>query len=145
MLKDQKSLGSGLLFIILGGGMILYSLRTLATGTALRMGPGYFPMMIGVCLLGLGALVILSAKGESRIDLPHWPWRQIIMVAAAILIFAIGLDRIGFLASALAMAFVTALARRETPIWQAAVIAVAITAFCTAVFYWGLGIPFQLY
>lgn len=145
MLKDQRSLGAGLIFMLLGGGMIVNTLSTLEAGTALKMGPGYFPLLIGTCLAGLGALVVLSAKGESRIDLPSWPWRQIVMVVGAILIFAFGLDRIGFLASAFLMTFITAMARKETRIWQAAVIAAAITLFCTAVFFWGLGIPFQLY
>lgn len=145
MVKDEKSLGSGLIFVGLGAGLVLYSWLTLETGSALRMGPGYFPTAIGICLVIVGVCVLASMTAPSRVLFREWPWRQIVLVTAAIAIFAVGLDTIGFLASSLLMTFVTAIARKETPLWQAAVIAVAITLFCTAVFYWGLGIPFRLY
>lgn len=145
MTNDQKSLGAGLAFLSLGGGLLLYAYLTLEMGTARQMGPGYFPRFVSLCLLVLGAAIIFASGPASRIDLRHWPLRQIGMVAAAILIFAVGLDRVGFLASAFAMAFVTAKARKETSLWQATVIALAITVFCTVVFREGLGIPFRLY
>lgn len=145
MVKDEKSLGSGLIFIGLGGGLILYSLATLDTGTGLRMGPGYFPVAIGACLVTIGAAVLFSMRGLTRIAARAWPWREILMILGGILIFAFGLKYLGFWAASFLMVFITARARRETGTLQAAVIAVAITFFSTAVFVWGLGIPFRLY
>ncbi|CAH1653552.1 tripartite tricarboxylate transporter TctB family protein [Chelatococcus asaccharovorans] len=145
MIKDQKSLGAGLMFMLMGGGLILYALLTLDSGTARKMGPGYFPVMIGSFLLVIGVLVTAQQSNVSRIAIRSWPWRQITLVTAAILIFAVGLERLGFLAATFAMAFVASLADERTEYPGAALIGAAITIFCTAVFYWGLGIPFKLY
>lgn len=144
MLKDEKSLASGLIFIALGGGLIVYALFTLQTGTSLRMGPGYFPIMIGACLVVIGGAIIATMKGESRILFRNWPWRAIALILASVLIFAVGLDRMGFLPSCFLMVLVAAMARWETTLPTAIAVAVAITAFATAVFIWGLGLPMQL-
>ena len=145
MTKDQKSLGAGLAFILLGGVLLFYAHAALDMGTARRMGPGYFPRMVALGLVLIGAMVIATAKGITHVDLRHWPLRQMAMVSVAVLVFAVGLDRIGFLASAFAMTLIATKARRETKLHHAALIAAAITVFCAVVFRFGLGIPFRLY
>lgn len=145
MLRDQKSLGAGLAFILLGIALLLYGYSTLNTGTARNMGPGYFPRLISIFLIVIGAAVILTAKTPSKIQLPNWPLRQIALVLIAILVFASSLKYIGFLGAAFAMSFISAKARKETGFLQAVLIAAGVTLFCTVIFRFGLGIPFQLY
>lgn len=145
MLKDEKAIFSGLFFLLLGGGLTLYSLLTLRTGSALSMGPGFFPVSIGVCLVICGLATFVSAGSKTTVNFKRWPWRQILMILAAIVLFAVGLDYVGFLAACFMLVFLTALARRETSLLHAAITALAMTAFSTAVFVWALNIPFKLY
>jgi hypothetical protein len=115
-------------------------------GTARNMGPGYFPRLIAISLIIIGSAVILTtARGATKIDLSNWPLRQITLVLLAILIFAGSLQYLGFLAAAFGMALVAAKARKETSLAHAILIAAGVTLFCTVVFRFGLGIPFQLY
>lgn len=144
MLKDQRSLFSGLLFLTFGVVLIVYSLATLETGTVARMGPGFMPILYGSGLLLIGAAVIVTGNEQVRIAPGNWPWRSILFLSAGILWFALALKPLGFLLATLGMVFLSALARRGSSLITAAIIATTITAFCTAIFIYALGIPLPL-
>ena len=105
------------------------------------MGPGYFPMLSGGAMMIVGVLILVTAKGETRIAIREWPWRAILMIGVGVLVFALGLRRVGFVPSSFAMLFIVSLASRRTQLLPAAVTAAALTALCGVVFIWGLGIP----
>ena len=50
MIRDEKSATAGMIFLMLGGWFVYQSITTLRVGEALRMGPGYFPMLSGGAL-----------------------------------------------------------------------------------------------
>ena len=58
MIKSQKDFFAGLLFLVLGVAFALGA-QTYNVGTGARMGPGYFPLMLGVVLALLGAIEII--------------------------------------------------------------------------------------
>ena len=60
MIKDQRDFWAGLMFMAFGGFFCLYSVYNYNIGTAFRMGPGYFPMLLGGFLFFLGFLLRLS-------------------------------------------------------------------------------------
>lgn len=144
-MKDEKSAVTGFLFLVMGCGLVAYSLATLEMGTVLRMGPGFFPIVVGSGLALCGLAVLVTMGTASQISWSEWPWREIICIVAAILIFALTLPYLGFLAACFLMVFVAACARRQTSFLQAATIAVSMTAFCTVVFVWAIGVPLRLY
>lgn len=145
MFKDQKSTGSGLVFLAIGGGLVLYALATLETGTASQMGPGFFPVCIGICLVVTGGLVLLTGGEESRIAFRSWPWREMAIILTGIVGFAVLLRPAGFAPACFLLVLIAAKARRETGWPLAALIAASLTAFCGLVFIGGLGIPFRLF
>ena len=48
-IKSQKDFFSGLMFLVIGGAFALGA-TSYTLGTSARMGPGYFPMMLGVIM-----------------------------------------------------------------------------------------------
>jgi len=64
-IRSQKDFASGLMFILVGLGFSFVA-RGYSMGTAAKMGPGYFPFLLGLVLALLGAVVTigaLSSKG----------------------------------------------------------------------------------
>ena len=90
-IKSQKDFFAGLLFLVVGIAFALGA-RTYNVGTGARMGPGYFPMMLGIVLAVLGAVEVVKAllvgkKGGDKIG--SWAWRPIIFVLGANLAFGV--------------------------------------------------------
>ena len=88
-IKSQKDFYPGLLFLGLGiafaGGALGYKL-----GTASRMGPGYFPFLLGCLMTGLGLVItikalVVEAEGHGRIG--EWAWRPLVFVLCSNLVF----------------------------------------------------------
>jgi len=59
-IKSQKDFFSGLLFTVVGASFA-YGATSYTIGTGARMGPGYFPLMLGVILALIGAVILFKA------------------------------------------------------------------------------------
>jgi hypothetical protein len=85
-IKSPKDFWAGLMFIGVGGFFMVWALTHYQMGTAVRMGPAYFPTVLGGLLLFLGVLVLmqgLSMQG-APLSLPF----HIGHFIAAIVVFA---------------------------------------------------------
>ena len=103
-------------------------------GTLLRMGPGYFPMLLGTLLLALGA--VLTARGLRRhgepITLPRL--RPIAFVSAAVSLFALTLPTFGLAPAIILLVVVSACASPVRRPITIALLAIGLTAFAYVVF-----------
>ena len=91
LIKSQKDFFAGLLFLVLGLAFALGA-RTYNVGTGARMGPGYFPLMLGIVLALLGAIEIVKAlvtgkPGGDKIG--KWVWRPVGYIVGSNLAFGI--------------------------------------------------------
>ena len=90
-IKSQKDFFSGLMFTVIGGSFA-YGASSYTVGTGARMGPGYFPLVLGVILALLGAvimfksLVVETADGEK---IGAWAWKPLFYIIAGNLLFGI--------------------------------------------------------
>lgn len=99
-IKSQKDFFSGLMFMLVGGafawGATMYNV-----GTGARMGPGYFPLVLGVVLAILGAAITFKAlvvETETGDKIGAWAWRPIFFVLGANLLFGVmlgGVPKLG--------------------------------------------------
>lgn len=90
-IKSQKDFFAGLLFLVVGIAFALGA-RNYNMGTGARMGPGYFPFMLGVVLAVLGAIEIVKALIIGKNDgdkIGKWAWRPIVFVLGANLAFGV--------------------------------------------------------
>ena len=100
MIKSQKDFFSGLMFAIIGGGFA-WGATNYSIGTGARMGPGYFPLLLGILLAVLGAFTVFYSLIEHTEDgdkIGTFAWRPIIYILGANFIFGIllaGLPRLG--------------------------------------------------
>ncbi len=99
-IKSQKDFFSGLLYMA-AGVAFAWGATTYTVGSGARMGPGYFPLMLGVLLAGLGSIIVfksLVVETEDGDKVGSWAWRPVGFIVAANLAFGVllgGLPSIG--------------------------------------------------
>ncbi len=111
-LRNNKDLLAGLLFILIGGFASVVA-RGYPMGSAMRMGPGYFPTVLGGILCLFGAYLTVRGIRSARKCAIGWNWQPVALLTLAIVLFGFIMVRLGLIPALLAMFFVSALAGRE--------------------------------
>jgi hypothetical protein len=100
MIKSQQDFYSGLMFTLVGGAFA-WGATSYSIGTGARMGPGYFPLLLGVFLAILGAVITFYSLVEHTEDgepIGQFAWRPIVYILGANVVFGIllaGLPKFG--------------------------------------------------
>jgi hypothetical protein len=122
--------------------------RNYAMGTLRQMGPGYFPVALGILLIFLGILIAGTAStggGESEeAALPHSEWRGWICIIAGPVLFIILGSFTGMALAIFACVFVAALGDRQTTLRGATILAACVTVFGVLLFSYLLKIPMPI-
>ncbi len=98
--KSQKDFFSGLMFGAVGGAFA-WGATTYNVGEGARMGPGYFPLMLGIVLALMGVVIMFQAMTVETEDgdrIGKWAWKPLAYVLGANLAFGVllgGLPSIG--------------------------------------------------
>jgi len=143
-LRDNRDFLAGLLFIILGGLAVVFA-RDYPIGSAMRMGPGYFPTVLGAILLLFGGYVMLRGIRSREKVKGEWGWRPLALITLSIVLFGFLLDRLGLIPAIIALFFAAAAAGREFRFKEVLLLAVVMTAFVVGVFIYGLKLPYPLF
>ena len=120
LIKSQKDFFSGLMFTVVGASFA-YGATQYNIGTGGRMGPGYFPLLLGVILAILGAIIMFKALVVETQDgekIGKWAWKPLFYIISANLLFGvmlgglpgIGLPPMGLIAGVFALTIVASLA-----------------------------------
>ena len=143
-IRAPKDFWSGVMFCGFAA-VALLAARGYALGTAGKMGPGYFPLLLGLVLAGLGLLLIgrsLVLDGE---PVPRLHLLPIAVIAFAVALFGLMIEPLGLVVTLAVLTIVTAWAGPEFRLAESAVLAVALIAFSIGVFVYLLGLPLALW
>ena len=133
ILAGLAFIGFGLAFAIASYGYDL--------GTALRMGPGYFPLVLAGALTLLGiAICIQGLADHGREAMNAIPWRGLILLSAAPVFFGLTIKGLGLAPTLFVTVAMSALSSRNTSLLMALTLALLLTVFCVAIFIYGLGV-----
>lgn len=143
-IKSHKDFFSGLLFLGIGVAF-MWGAATYKIGVADRMGPGYFPLLLGILLTILGILITLKSlalktKEEDRIG--AWAWRPLFFILAANVAFGVllvGLPRFnlpatGLIAAIYALTVIASLAGRRFKLSHTLILATVLAALSYGAF-----------
>ena len=135
---------AGVMFIIFGAAAV-YMSRDYPMGSAMRMGPGYFPTYLGVLMilfgLGIGAKGIL--KGGNPIG--PWAFRPIVVLSLGVIVFGLLIEQVGFVPSLVALIVITAFSGKDIRPLELVIVTAVLVAGAVAVFIYGIGLPYQLF
>lgn len=144
--KINADLAAGLLFAAFGAWFCAASFFGLKIGTAFRMGPGFFPTIVGGLLLLVGLIIALNGWRTSggRVDWGSVPWRAVVLIPIGLVVFGFVMRPLGLLPALLVLSFLAALSVKSLSLVHAALLSVAVTAVCVCVFSFALGINLPL-
>ena len=119
--------------------------RGYAMGSAGRMGPGYFPMALGIVLGALGLVIIgrAFAAGDERVGALQL--RPLLVIVVAVCLFGLLIERLGLVVALVAAVVVSAMASREYRPLEVAALAATLAAFSVGVFVYALRLPLTLW
>lgn len=138
-LVPNQDVGSGLLFLLLGGAFG-WGARAHDLGSAAAPGPGYLPLGLSVALGLIGLALLLRGLLRPGAALPRVAVRPLLAVLGGVLLFAVLLPRGGLVVALPPLVVATALARPGARWREVALTAVLLTAACGVIFIHGLGV-----
>jgi Tripartite tricarboxylate transporter TctB family len=142
--RALKDVLAGGIFVALGAAFAFGSLAY-DIGAPARMGPGWFPLALGLMLAGLGILVIgkgfVAGAGE---PIGEVDWRAVVLITAALLFFGITVRGLGVVVALFGASILAALARSQTSIREALLIATGLTALSVVIFIFALQLRLPL-
>jgi hypothetical protein len=139
---NRADFSAGLLFVIFGLGFGIGAFN-LDLGTTLRMGPGYFPLVLAVILVGLGLAIMATALRSVNEAVGTYAWRGMVFILGAPIFFGLTVRGLGFVPAIFAATLIASLAGLKMRPLYAVGLALAVTVFCTLVFSMALGLPFR--
>jgi hypothetical protein len=143
VLPRSQDFWAGLLFIAFGA-VALWIGQDYAFGTSRRMGPGYFPSLLGglLCVLGL----IIAARGALRggQPVPRGAIRPF-LILVGILAFALLLQPAGLVLSTLVLIVVSSAGGSEFKWKEVLITSAVLIVMGVVVFAWGLGLQFPVW
>jgi len=142
-LRKNKDFWAGMMLLGIGAAAMFIS-RDYRFGSASRMGPGFFPILLSVILMafGVGIMAVGLRSGEKiqgRLSL-----RALILLPSSLLLFGILMELAGFIPALVALVFVAAASGREFKFTEVLLMTALLTVASVALFIWGLGLPYAL-
>ena len=143
-LSNNRDFLAGLLFIFIGALAVVIA-RDYPMGSAMRMGPGYFPTILGGILCLFGVYVMLRGIHSGAKVKGEWGWKPLALITLSIVLFGFLMDRLGMIPALVALLFASALAGPEFRFKEVLLLTVLMSVFAAGVFVYGLKLPYQLF
>jgi hypothetical protein len=155
LIKSQKDFFSGLMFTVVGAAFA-YGATSYSIGTGARMGPGYFPLLLGVILAILGAIILFKALVVETSDgepVGAFAWKPLVFIIAGNLLFGIllgglpiiGLPAMGLIAAIFGTTIVVSMAGDEFNFKETLVLSAILSVMSYAAFIMLLKLQFPVW
>jgi hypothetical protein len=107
-------------------------------GSAARMGPGYFPRILGILMIVLGAVLALRSFRLQGAALPGWKWRPVLVVLGSVVIFGLIVNHVGLVLATILLIVMASAASHEFRPKEAVISGILLAALAVGVFVIGL-------
>ena len=143
-IRAPKDFWSGVMFCGFAAvGMLAASGYSL--GSAGRMGPGYFPLLLGGVLAVLGLVLIGRSMALDGGPLPRFHLRPLLVIAAAVCMFGALIEPLGLVIALAVLTLAAAWAGPQFRLPESAALTVALIAFSIGIFVYALGLPLNIW
>jgi hypothetical protein len=143
MQVNLKDVAAGTIFVVIGGLFAASSLFDLDLGNALRMGPGFFPLLLAAFLVFLGLVIAIRAFGEVNIPISWVSWRGFVFILGPPILFGLTIRGLGFIPTVALVALTSSFASRRVGPLLAIALTAGLTIFTYLVFIRGLSLPIR--
>ncbi len=144
-IKSPKDFWSGLMFAGVGVFFLLWAMTHYQMGTAVRMGPAYFPVLLGGLLAILGLIVLLGSLAAEGPPVPQFHFRPLIFITVGVVLYGYLMKPLGLILTTAALVYVCAFGGHEFKWKEVTILFVILAAFSWIVFVKGLTLPFPIW
>ncbi|MDM0075813.1 tripartite tricarboxylate transporter TctB family protein [Variovorax sp. J2P1-59] len=154
-IKSQKDFFSGVMFTVVGVAFA-WGATTYNVGNGARMGPGYFPLMLGILMAIIGLAIMftgLTVETEDGEPIGKWAWKQVVYIIGANLAFglllgglpSIGVPAMGMIIAIYALVIISSLAGSEFNLRNVLILATVLAVGSYIAFIWALKLQIQVW
>ncbi len=145
-IKNQKDFWSAVMFILFGVLFVIWSTEY-QFGTSQRMGPGYFPMVLGILQILLGVMIGIPAVGRNAVETEVSPigWRGLTIILGAVALYGVLLPVLGFIVSLALLIIISATATKEFNLKETLISTVVLGIGSYLAFVKGLNLQFAVW
>lgn len=144
-IKSPKDFWSGLIFIAFGAFVGIYGYTHYQYGSAVRMGPGYFPVWLGGLQALMGVMVLVKSVAVAGPPVPKFHLRPMAFVLGGTVLYGYILKPAGLVVSTIVLTIVAAMGGHEFKWKEVVALSVALAIFCVLIFVKMLGQPFPIW
>jgi putative tricarboxylic transport membrane protein len=144
-IKSPKDFWAGVMFIAFGLFFAVWAVVYYQMGTAVRMGPAYFPAVLGGLLAVLGLFTLLGSFAVEGPPVPQFSFRPLILISLGCVAYGYLMKPLGLVGATAALVFITAYGGHEFKWKEVTILYVILMVFSWAVFVKGLTLPFPVW
>jgi len=145
-LKNPKDFWSGVMFMSIGLAFaIIVKVFEYPMGSGARMGPGYFPFVLGIVMTLLGVAIIIESMATEGGPISKFAWRPLAFILGAVVIFGLIVKFAGMAVSIVILVAVSAFGGHEFKLKEVLIAGVCLAFFSVLVFVYGLKLPFPVW
>ncbi len=142
-LSKNKDFWAGVMLIVIGAGAMFIA-RDYRFGSALRMGPGFFPTILSAILIVFGVCITAVGLRSGEKIQGNLSLRAFLLLPLSLILFGVLMDLAGFIPALAVLVFVSAASGREFKSMEVLLLTTVLTVASVALFIWGLGLPYPL-
>ena len=144
-IKHHKDFWTGVIFVFFGLAAIIVG-RDYPMGTAGRMGPAYFPSVLGGLLALVGvAAIIRSFFREEEERMGRFAFKEVALVLLGVVLFAATVRGAGLVVAVVLLMMVSAMASSKFRFLSSGAVVIGMTIFAVVVFIKALGLPLAIF
>jgi hypothetical protein len=146
-IRNEQNFWAGLMFLAFGLAFVVLA-REYDMGTAQRMGPAYFPTILGGLLGALGLIIAVTSLGgekdaEGKVEKFHFD--ALGWVLGAVVAFGLLLRPMGLVVALVALILISGLGSHDRNFKQLVILTVGLIALVLVVFIYGLGLTLPVW
>lgn len=143
LIRNPKDFWSGVIFLCFGLAAIIIG-QDYSMGTAGRMGPAYFPVILGGMLALIGIVAMVRSLVRPGEGIERFAIKEIILIIAAVLLFGFLVRGAGLVAAVFILVMLSAYASAKFRLLPSTLLAAGMAIFTVLLFVKGLGLPMPI-
>jgi hypothetical protein len=143
MIRSTRDFWTGTIYVFIGLSAILIA-RDYGMGSAVRMGPAYFPTLLGILLMVVGAIALIRSFIVTGTPIGAFAIKGLLLVVFSVFLFGVIVRDAGLIIALPLLVIISALASSQFRWVPTIALAAGLTVFCSLVFINGLGVPLPL-
>jgi hypothetical protein len=142
-IRNPKDFWSGIIYLFFGTSGFIIA-RGYPMGTALKMGPAYFPSILSVLLVLIGIISVIRSLTKPGTPVGKFAFKGLLLVIVSTLLFGLLIRGAGLIIALPLLVIISAYGSMYFRWSSALAMAAGLTVFCLLIFLKGLGVPLPL-